>query len=406
MSHPAELPAGQPAEATRDGARRTRQRGALDLRGGLWSLRLRERVGPESARTWRTRRLPVGPASRLRTRAMARLAADRLLEREGMLSTRASSASITFAELAAIYEGDHIASMAVTSQEAVRSVVRRWLVPTFGTLELRELEGRRPADLVAAMRAAGLARSSVRRAVATLGRMLELGQELGYAAPLLNRRAIRLPPALPSAEPRYFAPEETARILAAAEMPWRALWALLAYTGARASEVLGLAWEAVDLEAGVIRIRQAAVVGKIRATKSSNSAADLPMAAELAEILRELKATTPKATGLLFPSPRTAGPRWRGAVQRRHLAPLLRRLGIAPAGLHAWRHAVATLAFRGGASAPTARALLRHGSINTTLRYSHVTGADLQQAVAAVAAQIAQAAAYAHTPRPDATSNP
>jgi site-specific recombinase XerD len=74
-------------------------------------------------------------------------------------------------------------------------------------------------------------------------------------------------------------------------------------------------------------------------------------------------------------------------LQHRHLVQILHRLS-AKAGLpahrrlhpHALRHFAATSWLRGGAGLDEVRRLLGHESLNTTLRYSSLVGADLQRA--------------------------
>jgi site-specific recombinase XerD len=74
-------------------------------------------------------------------------------------------------------------------------------------------------------------------------------------------------------------------------------------------------------------------------------------------------------------------------VKSRHLVTILHRLS-AKAGLpahrrlhpHALRHFAATSWLRGGAGLDEVRRLLGHESLNTTLRYSSLVGADLQRA--------------------------
>jgi len=74
-------------------------------------------------------------------------------------------------------------------------------------------------------------------------------------------------------------------------------------------------------------------------------------------------------------------------LTRRHLVTICHRLS-AKAGLpahrrlhpHALRHFAATSWLRGGAGLDEVRRLLGHESLNTTLRYSHLVGADLRAA--------------------------
>src|SRR5262249_20893504 len=54
---------------------------------------------------------------------------------------------------------------------------------------------------------------------------------------------------------RVLEAEEVRRLIDATPKPYRVLVGLLAYTGLRISEALGLVWDDVDLDASVIKVR-------------------------------------------------------------------------------------------------------------------------------------------------------
>jgi integrase len=361
--------------------RRSSQRGAIDCRAGHWSLRMRLQV--RVGNRWKThvRRYPIGTTKTIKTKPAARLEADRMLASMGMgLNT---GRSIAFDDFAKLYLRTQVAALASTTISSYRSTIARHLVPHFGDTLLGDITGAAPGGLVAALLKKGLNRQTIASAMGIVARMIDCAAEMGYGVTPINRRTFKLPPAPPRREERAFTVEESQRILAAAPYPWRALYALMAYAGLRCSEALAIEWRDVGLERNVIRIRQAAAFGKIKAVKSANSAAELPIGPTLARTLEELRAHRGGVcVGLLFPSPR-GGPYWSSGVRRDHLAPLLKQLGIPPAGLHAFRHGHATNLFAAGIPANVVRTMLRHGDIKTTLRYSHVNSEDMRRAAAA-----------------------
>jgi integrase len=162
-----------------------------------------------------------------------------------------------------------------------------------------------------------------------------------------------------------------------ADGEWKVCFAVMAYLGLRCGEALGLAWEHIDFEAGVIRVRQAAVMGAIQTVKSKTSKRDVPMPAHLAGMLRAYRdQSEPNDMGLLFVSDRGT-PYWGTNVRLYRFYPLLQRLGIKHGGLHAFRHGVATAAFMAGAAAPTVRDTLGHADIkdNPPLHAPRIGGA-------------------------------
>jgi integrase len=70
---------------------------------------------------------------------------------------------------------------------------------------------------------------------------------------------------------RHFTPDESQRIIDAASEPWNICFAFMAYLGLRTSEAVGVAWEHVDLDAGLLRVRQSNWRGKLLIVKSKSS---------------------------------------------------------------------------------------------------------------------------------------
>ncbi len=180
-----------------------------------------------------------------------------------------------------------------------------------------------------------------------------------------------------------------------------ALWVLLATTGMRRGEALGLRWSDVDLDSGRIRVVQA--LGQIRSKVSLGSTKTVrgrrPIAIDPAtvEVLREhrqrmaderaLVGDSFTDTGLVFHQPDGS---WLhpGAVsdafQRR-----VDRFGRQRITAHGLRHTWATLALEQGVHPVVVQQRLGHASIVITLgTYSHVTPVLHDNAAALVASLI------------------
>lgn len=359
-----------------------RQRGALELRDGVWWVRIRRtRTTPNGSALERPR-LELGPVSRLRTRAAARLAADRLLADMGVVR---SGRIVAFDDFAELYERDCLAALQKSTRKAQRSRLRKHLVPYLKKTPLQDIQAAAPAVVIARMLSAHLSRATIAATVGLLATMLQKAGQWGYEVSTVDRKAFKLPPAGVPKERRCLTPAESDRIIQASDWPHRAMYALLAYEGLRCSEVLALEWRHINLATATLSIRQATTHGELKITKSNNSATDLPMLPELLQILQAYHAhqvAAGEGTGLLFRN--SAGrPLLADDVRYRHFRPLLKRLGIPHAGLHAFRHGLATNLFATGASAPVVRSAMRHGDIRTTLGYTHVSSEDVRLALLA-----------------------
>lgn len=137
------------------------------------------------------------------------------------------------------------------------------IVPLFGHRRVSTLVATDGDLLAARVAGQGLASSTARRAVVTLVRLLRAAERDGLVRAGIAD-AVRLPSGQAEGDPERLSADE-ARLLIktvledcragrAAEAPLAAL--IMIFTGVRRSEVLGLRWCDVDLEAGTARIRQ------------------------------------------------------------------------------------------------------------------------------------------------------
>ena len=169
------------------------------------------------------------------------------------------------------------------------------------------------------------------------------------------------------------------------------------FTGMRASELRGLTWEHVDFKDAVIRVRQRADrFNKIGRPKSKAARRDIPMGPHLLALLREWKLAQPKeqrVQGLVFPDAagnvedHTSVYRRFGALQLAcgiaqprlgaDAKPLVDEHGkpqlAQKYGLHALRHACASLLIDQGWQAKRLQQFMGHASIKLTYDvYGHL----------------------------------
>lgn len=180
---------------------------------------------------------------------------------------------------------------------------------------------------------------------------------------------------------------------------WYAAWVVLATTGARRGEVLGLRWSDVDLEAGRLSIRQSLTVVQHRpifeAPKTAKGRRAVALDPATVAVLREwrrqqLQERMLMGSGwadldLVFTQPtgELVHPEAFSKVfDRRVAAWRLPRLTI-----HGLRHTWATLALAGGVHPRVVQERLGHSTIAVTLgTYSHVSPTLHDEAARSVAA--------------------
>jgi integrase len=185
-----------------------------------------------------------------------------------------------------------------------------------------------------------------------------------------------------------WAPGEVRRFLnhvRAADETLYPLFALVVSTGMRRGEALGLSWNAVDLEGGVVRITKTLITvdGKVRVgepkTKRSRRAVSLD--AQTASILRRHKAlqsTRRLALGDAWNDTAAVFDDGTGSVLRpdrvsKTFSKLAAAAGVPRIRFHDLRHTAASLMLAAGVPAKVASERLGHATISITLdTYSHL----------------------------------
>jgi integrase len=157
--------------------------------------------------------------------------------------------------------------------------------------------------------------------------------------------------------------------------------------GLRVSEALGLKWEDIDWEAGIVTIKRSAYRGSIDDTKNTPSKARLPVHPTLAELLlawkfkcENVKAKKSKKRKRLaddntdddmvfewlFANPYTGMPYMSPSLQQRWVRPAGEAIGIKGLGFHSLRHSYRSWLDSAGVAPGVTKDLMRHSAISTT----------------------------------------
>jgi integrase len=150
---------------------------------------------------------------------------------------------------------------------------------------------------------------------------------------------------------------------------------LLAFTGARLGEVLGLRWEWIDFERGEARLPD-----------SKTGAKTLHLPPPALSVLAELPRIDSNPYVI-------CGSRDGAALVNleKPWRVIRKAAGLGDVRLHDLRHAFASVAVMGGMSLPIIGKILGHKQIATTQRYAHFASDPIKEAAASVAGQIANA---------------
>jgi integrase len=203
-----------------------------------------------------------------------------------------------------------------------------------------------------------------------------------------NPAEVTSPPAIKNKQMRPLTEEELLKFFdAAKDDRLYAAYVVAATTGLRRGELLGLCWDCVDFEKGIITVKRQLLILKngltleeTTKTKSGKRTVVLPE-----DTIRELKAHRKRQVqeklllGEIYQDHNLVFCKSDGTPLdprefTKHFQRLLKKAGLPEIRLHDLRHTYATLLLKKGVPAKIVQELLGHSSITITLDlYSHVT---------------------------------
>jgi integrase len=236
----------------------------------------------------------------------------------------------------------------------------------------------------ASLRAEGLRDGTRRRILAPLKACLAEAVEDGdlRSNPTTGVRLVvaDAPGSHEAKQPKSLTAEQLAALVEAVGGGWHGLMVrLMAQTGIRIGEALGLRWQDVDTGGGRISIEQRVRAASVNAPKSENGRREVPVSAALGRDLtaHRLASSYSAAEDLVFPT-MTGKPQHASNLYR-WFNPAAEAAGVPWAGFHTLRHTAASRWLASGqVSIAQVSRLLGHHDPGFTLRtYIHVTPADL-----------------------------
>ena len=380
------LPAeGQPFDEPGESlARKRYQKGRAILRGKAnpaWVGRWREDVIGADGLVHRIERSEIlGSKSEIPTKRLALRRLELFLCKVNSPDYRPGRIA-TIAEFAAWWTETVLTQHKPSSQKAAQSHLRCHILPQLGTQRLDAL-GKEAQQVFVTRLSRTVSRKTVLNVVGTLSAMLRKAKEWRYLCECVDFSVLDFPEDSVKPAPRFFTADQVRQIIEMAEEPFRTMFAVLAMTGIRTGELLGLQVDDLDFERKLIFIRRSAWYGRIQTTKSRASTKPLPMPGALSEILRfYLQSWKPNPTRFLFAN-QIGRPYSANKVVQRKLWPILDSLKLPRCGLHAFRHTHSSLLIELGAPPTVAQEQLRHSDPRITLGiYSHVVGDSQRNAV-------------------------
>lgn len=369
---------------------------------GVWTV---EKAREEAERLIREADQGIDAKATQAAAAAARDAARELEAKEQRLARE-----MRLSVLAARFMAEHVAlKRKGTTQAFYRTVLDRHILPVLGEKDVRAITRQDVAKLHAGL--AGKA-TMANRALAVLSAIFGWAERLEILPEGTRNPTARLEKFKEHARERFLSVDELARLgeaIRVAEstgIEWTpraegktkhapraekrrvviapsaaAALRLLIFTGARLREILHLEWSSVDVERGLLRLRDS----KVGATTIVLNA---PARAVLAGLPRTGRYVIPGEAATDKDGNRIERPR---ADLKRPWALVTKAAGLPGLRIHDLRHSFASVGAGDGHGLTIVGRLLNHSQSRTMQRYQHLGDDPLRKASDAIASRIAAA---------------
>ncbi len=243
------------------------------------------------------------------------------------------------------------------------------LLRELGKIKLSDLALDHVQDFADRLLAGGAQPSTIRNAIMPVRVICAWRRR---EVPVNPTAGLRLP-AVRGVRDRIASPAEAGELLSALSVADRSLWATALYAGLRRGELMGLQWQDIDLEQGILRVARAWDPNErtMIAPKSKAGSRRVPVPAVLRTLLAPLQPPAGTPPDRLVFGVRGEPFSASSVGERAHRA--WRDAGMEPISLHECRHTFASLMIAAGVNAKALSTFMGHANISITLdRYGHL----------------------------------
>lgn len=324
----------------------------------VWYGRFREDLlTPGGGIVRRTRNIRLGTIAELPSRASA------VIRLQENIASHKPKTAMTVSELHRRWENAELPTIKRNTAGYYQKILRCHILPTFGQREIGSIT-REDVQTFLASQAGKYSRNTLRGMRVSLGRILTWAVNCAW---LEKNPCSKVP--LPHVEKgeiqrSILMTEQVTAIADKLEEPYRTLVLLLAVTGLRIGEAIGIKWS--DFDGDILHVSRTIYDGKADSTKTASSNRKLPIPAALISRMRML------GDGEFIFHSRAGSPVNPGNALKRYLRPAAKALGIRLTGWHDFRHTQATQLLRSGSSPKVVSGILGHSDVGITLNvYEH-----------------------------------
>jgi integrase len=317
------------------------------------------------------------------------------------------------------YKPDILPGMASTTKASYEVTLRKYLVPVFGAVPLRDMTALLLQKYFSGMATSEMGGDTVLKIKEVLSSVLGSAVRYDFLTrnPVLVVQIPRAKVVNKKKRKPHVTPEEFERLVEFIAEPYATMVYTAVFSGLRVSELIGLKWE--DVHDDALTVDERYCRGDWSVTKTRDSAATVGVPLSVIERIRKLKKLEVELNwggkrakkriklvrsdgpqDLVFQSLRSGVPMRDGNILRRHLRPAAIKFGMNPkkATWRSFRTSCATWLIEAGANPKDVQGHMRHSRISTTMDiYAQCVPESQRRAVAKMAEMVEsrrQAAKY------------
>ena len=244
------------------------------------------------------------------------------------------------------------------------------LIPFFGKIILGEIGNLHIEEYKACKLKAGLAQKTINNHLIVLSRCLNTALEWNVLVKVPKIKKMKVAPQ----KYDFLTEAESLQLLKYSNATLREMVLVALKTGVRIGELTALEWCDLNFQEKLLTVRQSIVRGRLGSTKS-NKIRQIPLTDEVCNLL----SVRARRSGFIFTDNNNTPLQARRCSRLLHKA--CRVAGLRKIGWHNLRHSFASHLAINNVPMKAIQELLGHINIVTTMRYSHVNHATLQNAV-------------------------
>ena len=310
------------------------------------------------------RKIIVGTIEEFPTKAQARKEVETL---RNNINAEHSAVPMTLNALVRHYRQNELPRKAHSTQRTLSTSLDIWILPKWGEYLLRDVRTVHVENWLRELSLANPTKAKIRNTLHVLfAHACRHEWHVNNPISLVRQSGKR------EKIPDILEIQELKGLLSQLENPTRLLVFLIAATGLRISEALGLKWRDVNFTAGEISLTRSIVHQHVGNMKTEASEKPIPVAGALLSAMTvwSQQSAYQQPDDWVFASPHNKGkqPYWPETPLRCFVPPAAKRAGIKKTlGWHTFRRTFATLLKHSGEDVKTVQELMRHANSRTTL---------------------------------------